>query len=66
MWRISVVDEISEKFQKRLIGNHCIAYAHSAYDYTRLMWIAVEKQCALPMGFFSRNSNLISAVLEVR
>ena len=27
----------------------CIAYAHSAYDYARLMWIAVEKQCALPV-----------------
>ena len=31
----------------------CIAYAHSAYDYVRLMWIAVEKQCALPVS--SRN-----------
>ena len=30
----------------------CIAYAHSAYDYARLMWIAVEKQCALPVYFF--------------
>ena len=29
-----------------------IAYAHSAYDYARLMWIAVGKQCALPVGFF--------------
>ena len=37
----------------------CIAYAHSAYDYARLMWIAVEKQCALPGVFFSRNNNLI-------
>ena len=31
---------------------HSIAYAHSAYDYARLMWITVEKQCALPVGFF--------------
>ena len=38
---------------------------HSAYDYARLMWIAVEKQCALPVGFFSRYNNLIFAVLEV-
>ena len=30
----------------------CIAYAQSAYDYARLMWIAVGKQCALPVGFF--------------
>ena len=57
--------EISVKFQKRLIANKgspigsmhciamlCIAYAHSAYDYARLMWIAVEKQCALPVYFF--------------
>ena len=36
------------------IGDKCssIAYAQSAYDYARLMWIAVEKQCALPVGFF--------------
>ena len=31
----------------------CIAYAHSAYDYARLMWIAVEKQCALPVYFLN-------------
>ena len=31
----------------------CIAYAQSAYDYARLMWIAVGKQCALPGGIFS-------------
>ena len=30
----------------------CIAYAQSAYDYARLMWIAVEKQCTLPVNFF--------------
>jgi hypothetical protein len=30
----------------------CIACAQSAYDYARLMWIAVEKQCALPIEFF--------------
>ena len=24
---------------------------HSAYDYARLMWIAVGKQCALPVYF---------------
>ena len=30
----------------------CIAYEQSAYDYARLMWIAVEKQCALPGGDF--------------
>ena len=42
-----------------------IAYAHSAYDYARQMWIAVEKQCALPVGVFSRYSNLIFIVLEV-
>ena len=28
-----------------------IACARSAYDYARLMWIAVEKQCALPLYF---------------
>ena len=43
----------------------CIAYAQSAYDYARLMWIAVGKQCALPGGIFSRYNNLIFAVLEV-
>ena len=26
----------------------CIAYAHSGYDYARLMWITVEKQFKLP------------------
>ena len=41
----------------------CIAYAQSAYDYARLMWIAVGKQCALPGGIFSRYNNLIFAVL---
>ena len=29
-----------------------IAYAYSAYDNTRLMWIAVEKQRALPVELF--------------
>ena len=43
----------------------CIAYAQSAYDYARLMWIAVGKQCALPGGIFSWYNNLIFAVLEV-
>ena len=43
----------------------CIAYAHSAYDYARLMWIAVEKQCALPVEFSPGNNNLIFAVLEI-
>ena len=44
-----------------------IAYAQSAYDYNyaRLMWIAVEKQCALPVKIFSQYNNLIFAVLEV-
>ena len=43
----------------------CIAYAQSAYDYARLMWIAVGKQCALPGATFLRYNNLIFAVLEV-
>ena len=43
----------------------CIAYAQSAYDYARLMWIAVGKQCALPGAIFSLYNNLIFAVLEV-
>ena len=37
---------------KQQILMQSIAYAHSAYDYARLMWIAVEKQCALPVYFF--------------
>ena len=28
--------------------------SHSAYDYARLMWITVEKQCALPVYFFPK------------
>ena len=39
---------------KNPTGNARIAYAPSAYDYARLMWIAVGKQCALPGGIFSR------------
>ena len=40
-----------------------IAYAQSAYDYARLMWIAVGKQCALPVGFFRKQFDI--CVLEV-
>ena len=29
----------------------CIAYAHSAYDCARLMWIAVEKKAKRLTGF---------------
>ena len=33
-----------------------------SYNYAILMWIAVEKQCALPVEFFSQYNNLIFAV----
>ena len=38
---------------------------HSAYDHVKLMCLAVEKQCAMPVYFFLEQQFDIS-VLEVR
>ena len=41
-----------------------IAYAHSAYDYARLMLESSRKAMRIARGIFSRYNNLIFAVLE--